>query len=321
MSRAAVVLTTSGSPQLLDPDYNTIIYNATGGNITANLPAFSNVGSGVYFKFKRIDTTSNTVTISSVNSSTEKIDGNTSINFYPNDRYGVISYNSSWYTVDSPPYNSVFTGNTGPTGPASTATGPTGPNIPATTTTLGSIIVSTGLAISSSGALSVVYGATGAIQTSRISNSFTEVNYTTSVAYSTLTVSTYTKMTYNTVVSDVNSNFNLTTGLYTAPYAGTYKITVYIEPGNGAAYPTTSGNYAAGVIYGFGPLLSTTALGNNVNMVWNNTTGNGNGTVNVQYFILTAGQQIQTQAIINTALPTLAVATYYFAYFTAVLLW
>jgi hypothetical protein len=318
MSRAAEILVSTGTAQLLDTDYNTIIYNATGGNITAKLPAFSNVGSGVYFKLKRIDTTSNTVSVSSVNPSTETIDGNASINFYPNDRYGLILYNGLWYTVDSPPYQ---IGNTGPTGSTGIAgpTGPSGPNAIASTTGLGSVSVSTGLSVTSSGALSVVYGPTGAIQTSRIANSFSSVYWSLTGPHTGPTG--YNKLVYNSVLSDVNGNFSVASGLYTAPSSGTYEVTVTFDPGNGSAYPTTSGNYAAGVYFGFGPMLSTSSTGNNTYMVWNDTTGNGNGTTNVQYFTLSAGNKLQSQYIVNGYLPTTSYVYYSYASFTAVLIY
>jgi len=321
MSRAAEILVSTGTAQLLNPDYNTIIYNATGGNMTINLPAFSTVDSGVYFKFKRTDATSNTVTISSVNSGTEKIDGNTSINFNPNDRYGLISYNGSWYSVDSPPYQTVFTGSTGysgSTGPAA-PTGPSGPNVIASSTALGSIIVSTGLSVTTSGALSVVYGPTGAIQTSRISNSFTSVYWSSTGPHTGPTG--YNQLVYNSTLSDVNGNFNVASGLYTAPFSGTYEVTIEFNPGNGSAYPTTSGNYAAGVYFGFGPLLSSSSIGNNTYMVWNDTTGNGNGTTNVQYFTLSAGNQLKSQYIVNGYLPTTSLVYYSYASFTVVLIY
>jgi hypothetical protein len=97
MSRAPIIITSNTT---LDPDYTIYLVNAASGNISITLPAFSTIGN-VYFKLKRIDTSSNTVTISSINSGTEKIDGNTSINLNVGDKYGITSYNSSWYTVDS----------------------------------------------------------------------------------------------------------------------------------------------------------------------------------------------------------------------------
>jgi hypothetical protein len=84
---------------ILDNGYLVYIIDATSNNVNITLPASSDVGSA-YFKLKRQDSnSSNTVTVSSVNSSTETIDLSPSISMNPGDKFELTLINGLWYTI------------------------------------------------------------------------------------------------------------------------------------------------------------------------------------------------------------------------------
>lgn len=77
--------------------YSTILVNANSGNVTITLPAAASNANQSY-RIKKIDSTSNTVTVDANGS--ETIDGDlTVIMSFPNSAMDIVSNGTSWYIV------------------------------------------------------------------------------------------------------------------------------------------------------------------------------------------------------------------------------
>lgn len=94
MSNRSINLVTSSLT--IDPNYDTFLIDASGGNVTVIMNDI--LGDGHNFVFKRIDTSGNTVTLQGYDSS-QTIDGSVSINLSPAQTFMIISFGSVWYTV------------------------------------------------------------------------------------------------------------------------------------------------------------------------------------------------------------------------------
>lgn len=122
-SYAYVTLATSDL--MLDFLFNTYIVDASSGNIVLTLPTA--VDEGPCFSIRRVDQSSNTVTIVCVGGQT--IDGGSSITIPPQSNRMVSAFNGNWTSLAGPSYVDSSYGPVGPTGPTGLAgsTGPTGP--------------------------------------------------------------------------------------------------------------------------------------------------------------------------------------------------
>lgn len=90
------------SDSILDYGTNIYLIDATTSNITVTLPDI--LCSGLRFVLKRIDTSSNIITIQG-SSPSQTIDNNVSVTLLPLTIFEIHSYNYDWYIIN----NSIFT--------------------------------------------------------------------------------------------------------------------------------------------------------------------------------------------------------------------
>lgn len=95
---SSLYVTLINSSQTLDFGYDTFLVDASGGNITLTIP--SAAGDGPNFIVSRIDNSTNTVTIISIDSGSGiTINGSSSVTIGAHQNVRLALYIHNWYTV------------------------------------------------------------------------------------------------------------------------------------------------------------------------------------------------------------------------------